>query len=106
MGVVGSDPLSIWTPLLLGFTPDPPSARPRAQGLDVVQELLRYAADTAYGKKGVCELSSSPGHKGVLWIGYHISWGSPAPQLLLLPVSASPILCRRRRWEVLGGRGS
>lgn len=34
-----------------GFTPDPPSARPRAQGLDVVQELLRYAADTAYGKK-------------------------------------------------------
>ncbi|XP_049632098.1 ubiquitin carboxyl-terminal hydrolase 36 isoform X2 [Suncus etruscus] len=34
-----------------GFTPDPPPARPRTQGLDVVQELLRYAADTAYGKK-------------------------------------------------------
>ncbi|XP_054988438.1 ubiquitin carboxyl-terminal hydrolase 36 isoform X2 [Sorex araneus] len=34
-----------------GLPPDPPASRPPARGLDVLQELLRYASDTAYGKK-------------------------------------------------------
>ncbi|XP_055971338.1 ubiquitin carboxyl-terminal hydrolase 36 [Sorex fumeus] len=34
-----------------GLPPDPPESCPRARGLDVLQELLRYASDTAYGKK-------------------------------------------------------
>lgn len=34
-----------------GLTPDAAGSGPRARGLDVLQELLRYASDTAYGKK-------------------------------------------------------